>query len=130
MFDIDLGTPVSDFVDWLTSNFRPLFDALSTIMLQLVNAVLFVLTAPHELVVPEVFTVLAVRARRLGFAIFTLISFRLIQAMGLWIQAMESLAVVVVASTIAVAIGVPIGIWAARGPVASAVVRPVLDFMQ
>ncbi|HEY1179010.1 MAG TPA: ABC transporter permease subunit, partial [Phytomonospora sp.] len=44
--------------------------------------------------------------------------------------AMQSLAVVAVASVLAVAIGVPIGVWAARGPVASAVVRPVLDFMQ
>ncbi|GAB2764334.1 proline/glycine betaine ABC transporter permease [Streptomyces bullii] len=96
----------------------------------LVNAVLFVLTAPHPLVITAVFTVLAFLARKWGFAAFTVVAFLLIQGMGLWIEAMQSLAVVTVASVLAVAIGVPIGVWAARGRVASAVVRPVLDFMQ
>jgi ABC-type proline/glycine betaine transport system permease subunit len=50
--------------------------------------------------------------------------------MGLWLEAMQTLAVVVVATVIAVAIGVPVGIWAARSRRASSIVRPVLDFMQ
>jgi glycine betaine/proline transport system permease protein len=130
MFEIDLGAPVSAAVDWLTTHLGAFFDVISMVMLQLVNAVLVVLTAPHALVVTAVFTVLAYLARRWGFAAFTLVAFLLIQGMGLWIDAMQSLAVVLVASAIAVAIGVPVGVWAARGPVASAVIRPVLDFMQ
>jgi glycine betaine/proline transport system permease protein len=130
MFEIDLGAPVSAAVDWLTTHLGAFFDVISAVMLQLVNAVLIVLTAPHALVVTAVFTVLAYLARRWGFAAFTLVAFLLIQGMGLWIDAMQSLAVVLVASAIAVAIGVPVGVWAARGPVASAVIRPVLDFMQ
>lgn len=130
MFKIDLGTPVSHAVDWLTAHLGVVFSVISTVMLQLVNAVLVALTAPHPLVVTAVFTVLAFLARRWGFAVFTLVAFLLIQGMGLWIPAMQSLAVVVVASVIAVAIGVPVGIWAARSRVASTVVRPVLDFMQ
>jgi glycine betaine/proline transport system permease protein len=108
MPDIDVGAPVSAFVDWLTANFGPLFDAISAVMLFMLDAVLIVLTAPHPLVVTAV----------------------LIQAMGLWIEAMETLAVVVVATVFAVAIGVPVGIWAARSRRASSVIRPVLDFMQ
>ncbi|MER5224682.1 ABC transporter permease [Streptomyces flaveus] len=130
LFTIDLGTPVSSAVDWLTQHLGGLFDAISSVMTELVNAVLFVLTAPHALVVTAVFTVLAFLARKWGFAAFTVVAFLLIQGMGLWTEAMQSLAVVLVASVLAVAIGVPIGVWAARGPVASAVVRPVLDFMQ
>lgn len=130
MFDIDLGTPVSDAVDWLTAHLGGLFSVISDVMLFLLNAVLAALTAPHALVVTAVFVALAVLARKAGLALFALVAFLLIQGMDLWIQAMETLAVVVVATVIAVAIGVPLGIWAARSRRASGVVRPLLDFMQ
>ncbi|MGI5192982.1 ABC transporter permease [Streptomyces sp. CA-288835] len=130
LFTIDLGTPVSTAVDWLTEHLGGFFDAVSSVMTELVNAVLFALTAPHPLVITAVFTVLAFFAHKWGFAAFTVVAFLLIQGMGLWTEAMQSLAVVVVASVLAVAIGVPIGVWAARGRLASAIVRPVLDFMQ
>jgi len=130
MPEIDVGAPVGAVVDWLTANFGPLFAAISAVMLVLLDAVLFVLTAPHPLVVTAVFVALALLERKWGFGLFTLIAFLLIQAMGLWIAAMQTLAVVVVATLIAVAIGVPVGIWAARDRRASSVVRPILDFMQ
>src|SRR3546814_1371979 len=43
---------------------------------------------------------------------------------------MDTLALVIVASVIALAVGIPVGIWAARNARVSAAVRPVLDFMQ
>ena len=76
------------------------------------------------------FVALALLERKWGFGLFTLVAFLLIQAMGLWVAAMQTLALVVVATVFAVAIGVPVGIWAARSRRASNVVRPVLDFMQ
>ncbi|MGP3776296.1 ABC transporter permease [Streptomyces sp. SDT5-1] len=130
LFSVDLGTPVSKAVDWLTENLGGLFDAITSVMTSLVNAVLYVLTAPHMLVVIVVFTALAFLARGWLFAAFTLGSFLLIQGMGLWTAAMQTLAVVVVASAFAVVIGVPIGVWAARSPLVSTLVRPVLDFLQ
>jgi glycine betaine/proline transport system permease protein len=130
MPEIDVGAPVSAAVDWLTANLGPLFHAISAVMLFLLDAVLFVLTAPHALVVIAVFVALPLLERKWGLALFALIAFLLIQAMGLWIAAMQTLAVVVVATVIAVAIGVPVGIWAARNRHASGVVRPILDFMQ
>jgi glycine betaine/proline transport system permease protein len=77
-----------------------------------------------------IFTALALLERKWGFGVFTLLAFLLIWAMGLWTEAMETLAVVVVATVFAVAIGVPVGIWAARSRSVSNVVRPILDFMQ
>lgn len=50
--------------------------------------------------------------------------------MGLWVESMQTLALVVVATVFAVAIGIPVGIWAARSKRASSIVRPILDFMQ
>lgn len=130
LFTVDFGTPVSKAVDWLTLHLAGVFDVITSVMTELVNAVLFVLTAPHPLLVLAVFTVLAYLARKWAFAAFTAAAFLIIQGMGLWTEAMQSLSVVLVASVLAVAVGVPIGVWAARGPVASAIVRPVLDFMQ
>jgi len=130
MPDIDVGAPVGALVDWLTANFGPLFHAISAVMLFLLDAVLIVLTAPHPLVLTLIFVALALLERKWGFGLFTLVAFLLIQAMGLWVEAMETLAVVVVATVIAVAIGVPVGIWAARSRRASSIIRPVLDFMQ
>jgi glycine betaine/proline transport system permease protein len=120
----------SAIVDWLTINLGPLFHLISTIMLALLDAVLFVLTAPSPYIVILVFVALALLERKIGFAVFTLIAFLLTLAMGLWQEAMETLALVLVATVIAVAIGIPVGIWAARSRRASSIVRPILDFMQ
>jgi len=47
-----------------------------------------------------------------------------------WANAMDSLALVMVAASAAVLIAIPVGIWAARDDRVSRVVRPVLDFLQ
>src|SRR5699024_12654481 len=49
---------------------------------------------------------------------------------GLWQHSMYSLSLVVIASVIALVVGIPVGIWAARNETVSAVVRPILDFLQ
>jgi len=50
--------------------------------------------------------------------------------LGQWGNAMDTLALVLVASAIAIVVSVPLGILAARSNVASAVIKPILDFMQ
>lgn len=127
---IDIGAPVSAIVDWLTANFGPLFSFISAVMLFLLDIVLAILTAPSPYIVIVVFVALALLERKWGFGLFTLIAFLLILAMGLWTEAMQTLALVVVATVFAVAIGIPVGIWAARSRRVSSVVRPILDFMQ
>jgi ABC-type proline/glycine betaine transport system permease subunit len=43
---------------------------------------------------------------------------------------MQTLALVLIATVLAMAVGVPVGIWAAQSSRASAAIRPFLDFMQ
>ena len=50
--------------------------------------------------------------------------------MDLWTETMQSMTSVIVATACALAIGVPLGIWAAFNPVVRTVLRPVLDLMQ
>ena len=49
---------------------------------------------------------------------------------GLWKQTVETLVLVVAATAVSMAIGVPIGIWAAHKPKVYRVMLPVLDLMQ
>lgn len=130
MRDIPVGDTTEQVVDWMRENLAPLFDAVSSAMLWSVDIILQALTAPHPLVITAGAAALALWARGIGLAVFSIAGMLLIQGMQLWPQAMESLAVVVVASLLAVAVGIPAGIWAARSRTANHVLRPVLDLMQ
>jgi glycine betaine/proline transport system permease protein len=50
--------------------------------------------------------------------------------LGVWDAAIETLALMLVAVTLALLIGIPIGIWAGRRPRVERVLRPILDAMQ
>jgi glycine betaine/proline transport system permease protein len=49
---------------------------------------------------------------------------------GLWRETVETLVLVVAATAVSMAIGVPIGIWAAHNPRVYRVLHPLLDLMQ
>ena len=63
-------------------------------------------------------------------AIFSAFCFPLIVSLGLWEEAMLSLALVLAATVVALIIGVPLGILAAKSRAAEVVARPTLDIMQ
>ncbi|GAA3737800.1 glycine betaine/proline transport system permease protein [Spinactinospora alkalitolerans] len=63
-------------------------------------------------------------------AVFSLLGFLLIISMDKWTEAMSSLALILVATLIAVVIAVPIGVLAAYSNRVSGVLKPLLDFMQ
>lgn len=128
--ELDVSGWAASFVRFLTDRFGFLFDAIRTAVGQIVDWVDFLLMTPPPLVVIAVFVVIAFAARRWGFALFTAAAFLLIIAMGRFAETMETLSVVFVAAVLAVLIGVPLGIVAARSPRVSTVLKPVLDFMQ
>ena len=128
---IPLGRYVDDLVQFLLQHFGGVFDGLSSVLINLVNLVYRVLSGPPYLVVIAVFAILAWFASRAWrLVVFTVAAFLLIDALTLWTAAMQTLAVVLVAATVSVAVGVPLGIWAASNRRFSAVARPALDFMQ
>ena len=63
-------------------------------------------------------------------ALLAVIGFVVMGSFGLWDESMETLALVLIAVTIALAIGIPLGIWAGRRPKVERVLRPFLDAMQ
>lgn len=128
---IPLGHWIALIINWLTDNISPFFDGIQAILDFCGNIVFYVLTLPHPYLLTAILAAIALAVKRKpGLPIFTVIAFLLIDSMGYWKFAMQTLALVIVATVIAVAIGIPVGIWAAKSRRASVVVRPVLDFMQ
>jgi glycine betaine/proline transport system permease protein len=130
MPEIDIGIYAERVVDWMVDHLGGLFDAISDVSGTVVHAVQDALMAPPALLLIVVFAALALLAARAGVAAFTLLGFALIDGMGLWDETMETLAVVIVATVVAVAIGIPLGVASARHAWVRLVMRPLLDFMQ
>ncbi|GAA3954371.1 proline/glycine betaine ABC transporter permease [Actinomadura viridis] len=126
--------PVGDWFDglvsWLTDHVEWLFDAIGAAVEGTVDGLTGLLTGPPALVMIAVFALVALVLSGWRLGLFTLAGFALIESMELWEPAMDSLALVLVAALVAVAISIPLGIAAARNDMVSRVVRPVLDLMQ
>lgn len=65
-----------------------------------------------------------------GLVSFVIIGLALIYAMGYWQEAMHTTTLVLVATFIALILGIPFGILAAKSRSADLIIRPILDFMQ
>jgi glycine betaine/proline transport system permease protein len=128
--EIDVGGGVESAIDWLLDHFGWLFDATASVTSSLVDWVEGAFDGLPPLVLIGIFTLWAFLARGWELALFAALAFALIDSMELWTEAMQTLAVVLVAASIAALVGVPLGIWAARRRIVGTVVRPVLDFMQ
>ena len=63
-------------------------------------------------------------------ALITLAMLGAIGVMGVWEPAMDTASQVLVATALAVAIGVALGVWAAESPTVAAILRPILDIFQ
>ncbi len=128
--DIDVARGVDAAIGWLLDNADPAFSLVRSVIAWLVGTLELALTAPPFWVMVLLFAAIAAFTRGWGFAAFVGLSFLLIESMGHFEATMLSLALVLVAALLAVSLGVPVGILAARNDTVSAAIRPQLDFMQ
>ncbi|MER5885794.1 ABC transporter permease/substrate binding protein [Streptomyces sp. NPDC001941] len=127
---LHLGQWVDSGVDWLQSHLSWLFDAVTSVVTGLYDAIDAVLSAPPALLFAGILAVVAWWLRGLLAGVLAFAGFALIDSVELWDDAMSTLSLVLVATLVTLVIAVPLGIWAARSKTVSAVLRPVLDFMQ
>ncbi|SFF45687.1 ABC transporter permease [Blastococcus tunisiensis] len=127
---IPLGDWIDTGFDWLKDNFDPVFDAVSTVTEGAVDGLTDVLLVLPPVLFAALLAVLGLLARSVVFAVGSLAGLLLVQSMQLWEPAMETLALLLFATVVSVAIAIPLGIAAAKNDRVSALVRPVLDFMQ
>ena len=129
-FRIPIGSWVAAAFDWIKSSFDGALDLISLVVKTLVQGVadgLLAVPAPALIIL---LALLGWIIRSWQFGAGTLVTLTLIIGMSQWENAMFTLALVVIATLIAVIIGVPLGILAAKSDGFSAVIRPILDFMQ
>lgn len=129
-FRIPLGDWVEAFVDFLGDVFGWLFDAIATVLGVVYDGLVWVLVTPPFWAIIIVIVAVAYWAKGWKLAVGTALGLLLIVLLDQWETSMDTLALVLVASVIATAISIPVGIWAARNDAVSQVVRPVLDFLQ
>ncbi|MGW3019386.1 ABC transporter permease/substrate binding protein [Streptomyces longwoodensis] len=127
---LHLGDWVDSGVDWLVAHLSWLFDAVKAVVEGLYDGIDAVLTAPQPLLLAGILAVLAWWLRGLVAGVLSFVGFALIDSLDLWDQAMSTLSLVLVATLIALAVSLPLGIWAARSRAVSATVKPVLDLLQ
>ncbi|MFH8801650.1 ABC transporter permease/substrate binding protein [Streptomyces sp. NPDC017936] len=125
-----LGDRVDSGVDWLVAHLSWLFDAVKAVVEGMYDVLDAVLTAPEPLVLAGILAVLAWWLRGLAAGVLGFAGFALVDSLDLWEEAMSTLSLVLVATVIALAISVPLGIWAARSRTVGAALRPVLDLLQ
>lgn len=127
---IPLDHWVTEGIDWLVGNFRPVFQGIRVpvdFVLSGFQNGLESLPAPLAILV---FALLAWQMAGLGMGAATLVSLVLIGAIGAWSQAMVTLALVLTSLFFCILIGLPLGIWLARSQRAAKIIRPLLDAMQ
>ncbi|MFF5937618.1 ABC transporter permease/substrate binding protein [Streptomyces sp. NPDC012508] len=127
---LPLGQWVDSSVDWLQAQLSWLFDAITTVVTGLYDGIDAVLSAPEPLLFAGILAVVAWWLRGLTAGVLAFAGFALVDSIELWEDAMSTLSLVLVATLVTLVIAVPLGIWAARSKTVSAVLRPVLDFMQ
>src|SRR5215207_8995221 len=107
---IPLAEWTESAVDWITDNFEWFFDPLDSVIDLVVGSLEYILLAS-----PALLTVLG-----LVFVI----------SLDLWAAAMQTLALVLAATFVALVIGIPIGIIAAKSETVETIIRPILDVAQ
>ena len=88
------------------------------------------LSAPWWLVIVVVAFVCYVAGRSRKLSIFVAAALFFIGYLGMWEDTMRTLAIIFVSTLIAIAIGIPVGIWMSRSDRVQALITPVLDIMQ
>ena len=124
---INIGQYIEVAINWTMVHFSTFFDA--------VNAGIgsFIIGFQHILFgIPFYITILILAALAWmkagrGTAIFTALGLLLIYGMGFWEATMQTLALVLSSTCLALIVGVPLGVWTANSPRAEKILRPVLD---
>jgi glycine betaine/proline transport system permease protein len=117
-------------VDWITDTFDGAFDLLDTVIDIVIGSLEFALLTPPALLMVAILSVIAFFLAGWRVALFTVLGLLFVISLDLWEAAMQTLALVLAATVVALAIGIPIGIVAAKSAAVEGVIRPVLDVAQ
>lgn len=121
---------IDNGLNWLNDNATDLFDAFRSVLDGLYEAIEWALLAPPFYVVALIVGVLGWRAVSLRFGIAAALGLTFCAVMGLWPATMETLALVIAATVLALLIAIPLGIVAGFNPRLNNALLPMLDMIQ
>jgi len=128
---ISIAPGINAFIDALVANYGEGFRAVGGVILALIVAVEQVLRGlPWWLVTLITGGIAYLSSRRIMFGVGAGAALVAVGVLGLWDPAMQTLALMLVATTFSAALGIPLGIVLARSGTTSLIARPILDAMQ
>lgn len=129
-YRLPIGALIQNGVDWLLGNAAPVFDGVTLVIGTVSDTLANTLLAVPLPVLTLVLVLLAWWRVGWHFAVFTLSSVAIIAGVDLWQDTVRTLALVLSATVFSLAVGLPLGIWAARSNRVDRTLRPILDLMQ
>ncbi|MFJ2755896.1 ABC transporter permease [Nocardioides sp. NPDC087217] len=131
MPDLHIGDIGEDVITFLTDNLGPFFDGIKEALNFLLRMVYNVLGGLPPVAMIIVLAVIALLVtRQVVLTLVLTAGLLLIESMDLWYETMQTTTSVLVATLVALVIGIPLGIWSAFSPPLRTALRPVLDLMQ
>lgn len=128
---VEIGTWLEAGFDWFQETFSFLFSFIETVLLTLTDEWLGpLLNWPDALVMAVLLSLLAWLVRDWKLGVLSLVALVFIISVDHWENAMDTLALVLVATFFALLIAIPVGVLAAKSQIASQLIRPVMDLMQ
>src|SRR5215212_8547027 len=127
---IPLAEWTESVVDWITDNFEWFFDPLDSVIDLVVGSLEYILLASPALLMVAILGVIAFLLASWRVALFTVLGLVFVISLDLWAAAMQTLALVLAATFVALVIGIPIGIIAAKSETVETIMRPILDVAQ
>jgi len=135
-WNFGLRTPIDAFQSWVISNrathpsflyfFNPLKSSIESSLRAIEQLLLWLPWPVHFLLLYAI----AYRARGQAMAIFSLLGLLLMALFGLWEASIATFTLILFSVLLALLIGIPLGICAARYPLLERLLRPLLDAMQ
>ena len=123
---INIGQYIETLINWMMIHFSTFFDALNLGIGSFINGFQHILFGiPFYLTIAAMVLLAWAKAGR-GVAVFTLLGLLLIYGMGFWEATMQTLALVLSSTCLALIVGVPIGVWTANSNRAEKVIHPIL----
>jgi glycine betaine/proline transport system permease protein len=118
-------------VDWITFHLDWLFNAITVgLRIPIEGAVNLLIAVPPFVVIAGAALIAYLLQRSWSLVLFTVLGLLFILNQGLWEAMIETVVLILFATTISLAIGIPIGIVATQRAWIYPILSPILDMMQ
>lgn len=121
---------VEEFIAWCVRNSEAFFDGLTLGIRALLDALEVILVQTPWIVIASLIVLLTWLTAGIRTAIYSAAFLAYMGLLGFWEAAMTTLALLGTAACLSIAIGIPLGMFAARRPRFYATIQPIMDFMQ